>query len=118
LEQGITAALPGVSVNGGGKRVANTTNLRFDGVDAESLLIALDMQGVAASFGAACMSGATEPSHVLLAMGLTAKEARASLRFSLSRQSIPDEIEATVGIVHSAIERLRGVTCSADFRSV
>jgi cysteine desulfurase len=118
LEQGITAALPGVSVNGGGKRVAKTTNLRFDGVDAESLLIALDMQGVAASFGAACMSGATEPSHVLLAMGLTAKEARASLRFSLSRQSIPDEIEATVGIVHSAIERLRGVTCSADFRSV
>jgi cysteine desulfurase len=110
LEQGIVAAIDGVTMNGGNtKRVANTTNLRFDGIDGESLLIALDMQGVAASFGAACMSGATEPSHVLLAMGLSPQEARASLRFSLSRHTTEAEIDATMAVVRAAVERLRGL---------
>ena len=88
-------------------RSPNTTNLRFDGVDAEALLIALDMQGIAASFGAACQSGATEPSHVLLAMGLTPAEARASLRLSLSRLTTAEEIDRALAIIPAAVARLR-----------
>jgi cysteine desulfurase len=94
LESGLLAAIPNTQINGSTThRAPNTTNLRFDGVDAESLLIALDMQGIAASFGAACQSGATEPSHVLLAMGLSPAEARSSLRLSLSRLTTADEID-------------------------
>jgi cysteine desulfurase len=97
-------------VNGeAGRRVPNTTNLRFAGVDAESLLIALDMQGIAASFGAACQSGATEPSHVLLAMGLSPTEARSSLRLSLSRFTSADEIDRAIEIIPAAVARLRSL---------
>jgi cysteine desulfurase len=110
LEQGIVERVPGVQVNGAdARRVVNTTNLRIDGLDAESLLIALDMQGVAASFGAACMSGATEPSHVLLAMGLSAVEARSSLRLSLSRLLTVDDMERAVVIVSETVSRMRGL---------
>jgi cysteine desulfurase len=109
LEAGLLAAVPGAHRNGAEARTPNTTNLRFEGVDAESLLIALDMQGVAASFGAACQSGATEPSHVLLAMGLSAAEARSSLRLSLSRLTTAEEIERVVEIVPKAVERLRSI---------
>ncbi|MDE1161104.1 MAG: cysteine desulfurase family protein [Acidobacteriaceae bacterium] len=108
LEQGIAGGLAGVSVNAAeARRVANTTNLRIAGVDAESLLIALDMQGVAASFGSACMSGATEPSHVLMAMGLAAKEARGSLRLSLTKYATEAEVEEAVRVVVEAVTRLR-----------
>ncbi len=97
LESGLLAAIPNTHINGSTThRAPNTTNLRFDGVDAESLLIALDMQGIAASFGAACQSGATEPSHVLLAMGLSPAEARSSLRLSLSRLTTADEIDQAI----------------------
>jgi cysteine desulfurase len=110
LEAGLIAAIPGTQVNGSTtQRVANTTNVCFDGVDAEALLIALDMQGIAASFGAACQSGATEPSHVLLAMGLTPAEARSSLRLSLSRLTTPEEIDRALGIIPAAVARLRSV---------
>jgi cysteine desulfurase len=111
LESGLLAAIPGTQINGSTThRAPNTTNLRFDGVDAESLLIALDMQGIAASFGAACQSGATEPSHVLLAMGLSPTEARSSLRLSLSRLTTADEIERALQIIPAAVARLRSLT--------
>jgi cysteine desulfurase len=110
LESGLLAAIPDSCVNGStALRVPNTTNLRFDGIDAEALLIALDMQGIAASFGAACQSGATEPSHVLLAMGLSPAEARSSLRLSLSRLTTADEIDRALQIIPAAIARLRSL---------
>ena len=110
LETGLLATIPNTHVNGSTThRSPNTTNLRFDGVDAEALLIALDMQGIAASFGAACQSGATEPSHVLLAMGLTSAEARSSLRLSLSRLTTTEEIDRALTIIPSAVARLRSL---------
>ena len=111
LETGLLAAIPNTYVNGSTEhRSPNTTNLRFDGVDAEALLIALDMQGIAASFGAACQSGATEPSHVLLAMGLTPAEARSSLRLSLSRLTTSAEIDRALTLIPAAVARLRSLT--------
>ncbi|SEG35582.1 cysteine desulfurase [Bryocella elongata] len=111
LEQGVLAALPGTIVNAASApRVANTTNLQFPGVDAESLLIALDLAGINASFGAACQSGATEPSHVLLAMGLTDAEARSSLRFSLSRYTTSEDIDRALTIIAAAVRRQRSLS--------
>jgi len=108
LESGLLATIPNTHINGSTThRAPNTTNLRFDGADAESLLIALDMQGIAASFGAACQSGATEPSHVLLAMGLSPAETRSSLRLSLSRLTTPDEVDRALQIIPAAVVRLR-----------
>jgi cysteine desulfurase len=108
LETGLLNAIPNAHGNGSTThRAPNTTNLRFDGIDAESLLIALDMQGIAASYGAACQSGATEPSHVLQAMGLSPAEARSSLRLSLSRLTTADEIERALEIIPAVMERLR-----------
>lgn len=111
LEQGLLAAIPNTCVNGSTThRSPNTTNLRFAAVDAEALLIALDMQGIAASFGAACQSGATEPSHVLLAMGLTPAQARSSLRLSLSRLNTREEIDRALEIIPAAVARLRSLS--------
>jgi cysteine desulfurase len=111
LESGLLATIPNTHINGPiANRTPNTTNLRFDHVDAEALLIALDMQGIAASFGAACQSGATEPSHVLLAMGLTPTEARSSLRLSLSRLTTAEEIDRTLTLLPPTIARLRSLT--------
>ena len=110
LEGGLLAAIPQSSLNAAGaERMANTTNLRLAGVDAEALLIALDIQGVAASFGAACLSGATEPSHVLLAMGLDAAEARSSLRLSLSRLTTAGEVDRVLQLIQAAVARLRSL---------
>jgi len=111
LEQGLLAAIPDTCVNAGAAlRVPNTTNLRIAGIDAEALLIALDIQGVAASFGAACQSGATEPSHVLLAMGLSPAEARSSLRLSLSRLTTAEEVDRALEIIPAAVARLRSLS--------
>ena len=108
LEQGILAVVAAAGVNGSGPaRVANTSNLYFDQVEAEALVIALDLKGLAVSGGSACQSGATEPSHVLRAMGLSEARARASVRFSLSRLSTPDEVDAALEIVPAAVARLR-----------
>jgi cysteine desulfurase len=110
LEAGLLAAIPGAHINSSTThRVPNTTNIRFDHIDAESLLIALDIQGISASFGAACQSGATEPSHVLLAMGLTPAEARSSLRLSLSRLTTSAEIDRALSIIPAAVARLRSL---------
>jgi cysteine desulfurase len=113
LEQGILGAVEEAGVNGGrtngdpAPRVANTSNLYFDHVEAEALVIALDLKGLAISGGSACQSGATEPSHVLLAMGLSEARARASVRFSLSRLTTEDEVDLVVAMIPAAVARLR-----------
>ena len=90
-----------------GTRLPNTTNLWFDHLEGEALVIALDLKGLALSGGSACASGATEPSHVLTAMGLSAHRARASLRFSLSRMTTDAEVDRALELVPAAVARLR-----------
>lgn len=108
LEQSLLERIPGCGVNGrGAPRVANTTNIYFDGVSAEALLIALDLKGFAVSTGSACSSGAVEPSHVLLALGLSPERARASLRFSLGRGNTAEQVDALVEAVVEAVAHLR-----------
>lgn len=101
----------GSSNNGNGSgfplRVPNTTNIYFDGIDGEALVIALDLKGLAVSTGAACSSGAIEPSHVLLAMGLQPERARASIRFSLGKQNSAEDVEFALGLVPETVGRLR-----------
>lgn len=108
LEQGILARIAGAHVNGAGApRVGNTSNIRFDGIDSEPLLIALDLKGFAVSSGSACSSGATEPSHVLAAIGLTREQARSSVRFSLGRSNTVEQIDALIEAVVQVVSRLR-----------
>lgn len=108
LEQGILDRVPGAHVNGAGAaRVANTSNMRFDGIDSEPLLIALDLKGFAVSSGSACSSGATEPSHVLAAIGLTREQSRSSVRFSLGRSNTEEQIVALIDAVVEVVARLR-----------
>lgn len=110
LERGLLAAVDECGVNGPtapGSRLPNTTNLWFDHLEGEALVIALDLKGLALSGGSACASGATEPSHVLTAMGLGAHRARASLRFSLTRLTTEDEIDRALELVPAAVARLR-----------
>lgn len=108
LEQGILAQVEECGVNGGGApRVANTTNLYFDHVEAEALVIALDLKGLSVSGGSACQSGATEPSHVLTAMGLSQARARASIRFSLTKLTTAEEVDQALTLVPTAVARLR-----------
>ena len=111
LEQRILATVPGTAVNGDrDRRVPNTTNISFDRVEAESLLIALDLEGVAVSTGSACSSGTLEPSHVLKAMGLPAHRTQNSLRFSLGTFSTEAEVDFVAGILPRLVEKLRGLT--------
>ncbi len=111
LEQGILAQVKECGINGeGAPRVANTTNLYFDHVEAEALVIALDLKGLSVSGGSACQSGATEPSHVLTAMGLTPARARASIRFSLSKLSTAEEVDEALKLIPAAVARLRDLS--------
>jgi len=115
LEAGVLAAVPGTVVNGAAdRRVPNTTNISFDGVEAESLLIALDLEGVAVSTGSACSSGTLEPSHVLKAMGLPQAFARNSLRFSLGSSTTAAEIDFVVGILPRLVTKLRRLGRTAE----
>lgn len=107
LEQTLMSRLPNVTVNGQGPRVVNTSNLCFEGVDGESLLTALDMEGVAVSHASACASGALEPSRVLLNMGISPEMAASSIRISLSRFTTEEEIDRCIGILVHIVERLR-----------
>jgi cysteine desulfurase len=108
LQEGILAEVEAIGVNGGdAPRVPNTTNIHFDYIEGEALVIALDLKGLAVSTGAACSSGAIEPSHVLTAMGLPPDQARASLRFSLGKQNTPEEVEFALNLVPSTVGRLR-----------
>ncbi len=107
LEQGICRTVPGASVNGGrAPRTPNTSNIAFPGVEGEGFVIAMDLQGVAVSTGAACSSGATEPSHVLVAMGLT-EQARGSIRFSLGKQNTAEEVDIVLDMVPGVVRKLR-----------
>ena len=108
LEQGILAQVEECGVNGAGApRVSNTTNLYFDHLEAEALVIALDLKGLSVSGGSACQSGATEPSHVLTAMGLTPARARASIRFSISKLTTEEEVDEALALIPAAVARLR-----------
>jgi cysteine desulfurase len=108
LERGILARVPATAVNGAGApRTPNTSNIRFDGVNGEAMLIALDLRGFAVSSGAACSSGAAEPSHVLTAIGLTREQARSSLRFSLGRGNDEAQVDALVEAVAESAAHLR-----------
>jgi cysteine desulfurase len=111
LEQGILSQVEECGVNGeGAPRVSNTSNLYFDHVEAEALVIALDLKGLSVSGGSACQSGATEPSHVLTAMGLSPARARASIRFSLSRLTTTEEIDEALALIPAAVARLRDLS--------
>jgi cysteine desulfurase len=108
LEQGILDRVPNAWINGAGaSRVPNTSNIRFDGIDAEPLLIALDLKGFAVSSGSACSSGVAEPSHVLTAIGLTKEQARSSVRFSLGRSNTVEQVDALIEAVAESVARLR-----------
>jgi cysteine desulfurase len=108
LERQITSRLQDVRINGDtGHRVPNISNLSFQGLDGESLLIALDLKGIAVSTGSACASGSLEPSHVLTAMGLAREEVRGSLRFSLSACTTREEIDYTIAALEEIVSRLR-----------
>jgi len=108
LEQGIVEAVEQIGVNGAGApRVPNTTNIHFDCIEGEAMVIALDLKGLSVSTGAACSSGAIEPSHVLTAMGLSADRARASIRFSLGKQNTAEDVEFALGLVPEVVARLR-----------
>jgi cysteine desulfurase len=113
LELGLLAEIPASGVNGRGvARTANTTNIFFDHIDAESLVITLDLNGLSVSGGSACQSGAAEPSHVLTAMGLAPARARASIRISLSRTVGPAEIDDALRLIASAVGQLRSISKS------
>ena len=110
LEAGILK-IAGTGVNGAGApRAANTTNIRFEQVEGEALVIALDLKGVAVSGGSACHSGSTEPSHVLMAMGLDKNAARASLRFSLLKTATDEDVDHVLRVTPEAVEHLRALS--------
>jgi cysteine desulfurase len=108
LEQQVLGRIPDAHINGAAaQRVGNTTNLRFDGIDSDALLIALDLKGFAVSSGAACSSGAPEPSHVLLAMGLSREQARSSIRVSLGRSNTAEQVDALADALAECVAHLR-----------
>ena len=110
LEAALLARVPGAAVNGGGvPRVPNTTNISFDRVEGESLVIGLDLEGIAVSTGSACSSGSLEPSHVLRAMGLPPHRVQSAIRFSLGPETTDDDIDRTIDAVGRVVARLRAV---------
>jgi cysteine desulfurase len=111
LEQGLIAAVPDLVVNGDPNlRVGGLLHVAFPGVEAETLLVALDREGIEAASGSACSSGAIDPSHVLVAMGLDALVARSSVRFSLGYASVPADVDAALAVVPRAVAGLRAAT--------
>lgn len=111
LEDALLESIPNARVNGNRlHRVSNTSNVTFTGAGGEALLIALDLAGIACSTGAACSSGSVEPSHVLTAIGLSDDEARSTLRFSLGRNTTPEEIETAVRVIPRVVERIRALS--------
>ncbi len=107
LESELMQRLDGVSINGKGPRVVNTSNLSFEGVEGETLLTTLDLEGIAVSHGSACSSGALEPSRILLNMGIDPKIAQSSIRFSLSRFTTLEEINSCIDVVVRLIIKMR-----------
>ena len=118
LEQGILASIPDTGVNcGGSPRTPNTTNIYFDGLEGEALAISLDLKGFAVSSGAACSSGAVEPSHVLLAIGLSRERARASLRFSLGASNTAEQVDALIDALAESAAQLRKISPTYSARA-
>jgi len=114
LETSILDRIPGTGVNGSRwRRTPNTTNLYFEGIDGEALVIALDLRGYAVSTGAACSSGAIAPSHVLTAIGLTADRARASMRFSLGRSNTAAQVDGLIDALCASVAHLRRISVHA-----
>jgi len=113
LERSILERLPGARANGTAERVPNTSNLRFPGLEAETLLIALDLEGICVSTGAACASGTLEASHVLTAMGLSHAEARSSVRLSLGPASTADDVERAVEAIVRQVARVGAGSAAA-----
>jgi cysteine desulfurase len=114
LERRILASVPGSVVNGDRtRRVPNTSNIGFEGLEAESLLIALDLEGIAVSTGSACSSGSLEPSHVLRSMGLGDARARNSIRFSLGPATTPADISAVADVLPAIVDKLRRLNRAA-----
>ncbi|HLH33171.1 MAG TPA: cysteine desulfurase family protein [Alloacidobacterium sp.] len=108
LEQGILAQVEDSGVNSANvRRVPNTTNIYFDNLEGEALVIALDLKGLSTSGGSACASGAAEPSHVLSAMALSPARARASLRFSLTKLNTDEDVDFALEVIPAAAARLR-----------
>jgi len=113
LEAGVLH-MEGTHVHGGGAlRTANTANIGFDGVEGEALVITLDLKGIAVSGGSACYSGTTRPSHVLMAMGLSETEARASLRFSLMKTATAEDVDQVLAVLPDAVAHLRELSIAA-----
>jgi cysteine desulfurase len=111
LEEAVLRSVPGTTVNGARTpRVPNTTNISFDRVEAESLLIALDLEGIAVSTGSACSSGTLEPSHVLKAMGLPSHRTQNSIRFSLGSANTEADIDRVMSVLPAIVEKLRNLT--------
>ena len=114
LENSIIETVPGATINGSlDLRVPNTTNISFEGIEAESLLIALDLEGVSVSTGSACSSGTLEPSHVLRAMGLSASRGQSSIRFSLGLDNNQAEVDQVAKILPTLVSRLRNLRQSS-----
>jgi cysteine desulfurase len=114
LENAVLERIPGTGINGSRwNRVPNTTNLYFDGIDGEAMVIALDLRGFAVSTGAACSSGALSPSHVLKAIGLSDDRARASMRFSLGRANTAEQVDALVEAISASVAHLRRISVHA-----
>jgi cysteine desulfurase len=108
LEAGLVAAFPGARVNGAGApRLPNTLSITMPGADAEALLMALDMDGLCASAGAACSSGSTTPSHVLTAMGLGVDDARSTLRLFLGWTSTGEDVDAALRLLPPLAARVK-----------
>ena len=111
LEKGILGGVPGTYVNGTRDcRMPNTSNIRFEGVEGEAMVIALDLRGYAVSSGSACSSGAVEPSHVLLAMGLSPEDARSSVRFSLGPGNTVEQVDSLIEAVVASAAHLRRIS--------
>jgi len=117
LLRGILEAIPGATVNGPldpELRLPNNLNVRIPGVDGETVLFSLDLAGVAASAGSACTTGNTEPSHVLLAMGLPPNACKASLRFTVGRSNTEDQIDRAIQALVASVERMRAIASTVS----
>jgi len=111
LKEGLLERIPGIKINGSlSRRVCNNLNLSIPGIEGEALLLNLDLKGIASSSGAACTAGSTEPSHVLLALGLTPREAEGSIRLSLGRWTTDEEIDYVLDVLPEIVARLRAIS--------
>jgi len=115
LEREVCSVIAKVKINGArAPRVPNTSSMSFQGVDGESIVLGLDVRGICVSTGSACSTGDPEPSHVLLAMGLSAREAQGSIRLSLGRETREEDIDVTVRALVDTVERLRRISSARD----